>query len=312
MVKVKKKQRMYTIKEILRNLRRHKALYIMAIPMLAYIIIFSYIPMAWQLIAFKNFKPALGLLKSEWVGLQHFKDFFSSIYFKRTMLNTLSINIKDLLISFPLTIFVALLLNEIGNRFFKKTVQTISYMPNFVSTVIVCGLVTTFCGNGGVITNLYNWITGSEGSMMVNADLFQGIYIGSGIWQGLGYGTILYMAALSGIDHQLYEAARLDGANRIRLAWHVTLPGIAPTIILTLIMRVGALMGGGYEKIILLANNATMEKADTLASYVYRKGLIDANYGYSTAVGLFNSIINLILIVIANKVSKKFSESSLF
>lgn len=148
--------------------------------------------------------------------------------------------------------------------------------------------------------------------MMVNADLFQGIYIGSGIWQGLGYGTILYMAALSGIDHQLYEAARLDGANRIRLAWHVTLPGIAPTIILTLIMRVGALMGGGYEKIILLANNATMEKADTLASYVYRKGLIDANYGYSTAVGLFNSIINLILIVIANKVSKKFSESSLF
>ena len=308
----KQRPKVFTAKAIRRDWRINRSLYVLAIPMVAYVIIFNYVPMVWQLMAFQNFKPALGLWGSKWIGLQNFIDFFSGIYFKRVMLNTLTLNMKDLLISFPLTIITALLLNEVGNRFFKKGVQIISYMPNFVSMVIICGLVTTFCGESGIVTAVYNFITGSTGSMMNKANLFQGIYIASGIWQGLGFGTILYVAALSGIDSQLYDAAKIDGANRLQLTWHVTLPGISSTVIIMLIMRVGMLMGGSFEKVILLYNPSTMDKADIIASYVYRKGLLDSDYGYSTAVGLFNSVINLILVVAANQVSKKFSESSLF
>ncbi len=306
------KPKVYTAAAIKRNFKMHKALYFLALPMVIYVIIFNYVPMAWQLMAFQDFKPALGLFGSPWVGFDNFLDFFSSVYFKRVMVNTLTLNFKDLLISFPLTVIVALLLNEVGSRWFKKSVQVISYMPNFVSMVIICGLVMTFCGDKGVVTAIYNLFTGNTGSMMTDPDLFQAIYIWSGIWQGLGFGTILYVAALSGVNTQLYDAAKIDGANRLRLTWHVTLPGIAPTIILMLILRIGALMGGSFEKVILLYNSATMEKADIIASYVYRKGLIDSDYGYSTAVGLFNSVINLALIIIANQLSKKFSESSLF
>lgn len=316
MLKAKKpkemKPKIYTAKAIQRNFKMHKSLYFLALPMVIYVVIFNYVPMLWQLMAFEDFKPALGLFGSKWVGLDNFREFFSSIYFKRVIVNTLTLNLKDLLISFPLTIIVALLLNEVGNRLYKKGIQIISYMPNFVSMVIICGLVQTFCGEHGVITAVYNFFTGSTGSMMMKPELFQALYIGSGIWQGLGFGTILYVAALSGVNTQLYDAAKIDGANRLQLTWHVTLPGISSTVIIMFILRIGMLMGGSFEKIILLYNSATMEKADIIASYVYRKGLIDSNYGYSTAVGLFNSVINLILIILANQLSKKVSESSLF
>lgn len=311
--KKEKRPRVFTARAISKNFKKHKALYFLVLPMLAYVIIFNYVPMFWQIMAFEDFKPALGLFKSPWVGLQNFKDFFGNVYFKRLILNTITLNLKDLLISFPLTIIVALLLNEIGSRVFKKTVQIISYMPNFVSMVIICGLVTTtFCGEKGIITVIYNVLTSNTGSMMTKPGLFQQIYVWSGVWQGLGFGTILYVAALSGIDQQLYDAARIDGAGRIRLCWNVTLPGISTTIVLMLIMRMGMLMGGNFEKVILLYNSATMDKADIIASYVYRKGLIDSSYGYSTAVGLFNSVINLILVIVANQISKKVSETSMF
>ncbi len=297
---------------IAKNLKKHYALYLMALPMMVFVIIFSYLPMPWILMAFQNFKPALGLFGSQWVGLENFQEFFGSPYFGRLIRNTLSINLMNLVISYPLTIILSLLINDINNKFFKKSVQVISYMPNFVSTVIVCGLVLTFCGPDGIISNIYNFLTGSSGSMMTKKELFQPIYVFSGIWQSLGFSTVLYVAALSNVDQGLYEAASLDGANRLQQAWHVTLPSILPTIALTLIMSVGGLLGGNSEKIILLYNSATMDTADTIASYVYRKGLVEARYGFSTAVGLFNSVINLALIVGANKVSKKLTETSLF
>lgn len=308
----KARVRKFTLSAIRKNVRSHKALYILVLPMLAYIIIFHYVPMVWQLMAFQNFKPALGLFGSEWVGFANFTKFFSSIYFSRVLVNTITLNLMDLLVSFPLTIIVALLLNEVGNRLFKRGIQIISYMPNFVSMVIICGLVTTFCGQDGIVTNIYNAVTGSTGSMMTKGELFQPIYVASGIWQSLGFSTVLFVAALSNIDQQLYEAARIDGANRLRLVWHITLPSISSTIIILLILRMGTLLGGSFEKVILLYNSATMERADIIASFVYRKGLIDSDYGYSTAVGLFNSVISLILVITANAISRRVTESSLF
>lgn len=247
------------------------------------------------------------------MGLQNFRDFFSSVYFKRTVTNTLAISLLELAISFPATILFALLLNEIKSKRFKKVVQTVSYMPHFISMVVVAGLIMDFCNSRGVIASIVAMFNGGKTQNLLGSpEYWRPVYIISGLWKELGFGSIIYLAALSGVDQQLYEAAEIDGASRFKQTIHVTLPGIAPTIIIMLILKIGQIMSVGYEKTILLYNPQVYETADIISSYVYRKGLLEFNYGYSTAVGMFNSVVNFILLVSANYWSKKFTETSLF
>jgi len=262
--------------------------------------------------AFQNFTPKGGIFGSPWVGLKHFADFFGSTYFGRLMRNTVMISVLDLLWGFPAPILFALLLNELRGKVFKRTVQTISYMPYFISMVIICGIIADFTSSEGVITDLFVALGGERKNLLGQAGNFRTIYVASNIWQSVGFSSIIYLATLSSVDQELYEAAALDGAGRLRQVWHVTLPGIASTIIIMLILRMGSMLAVGYEKIILLYSPATYETADVISSYVYRKGLQEFNYGYSTAVGFFNSVINTALLVITNAISRKYSETSLF
>ncbi|MDO5424577.1 MAG: ABC transporter permease subunit [Eubacteriales bacterium] len=309
------KQKKFTRTAIVKDWRKNKKRYLLLLPLILYFIVFSYLPMGGIVMAFCDYKPKLGIfgsLVNRFVGFQNFTDFFQSFYFGRLLKNTIILNGLNLLISFPLTILVALLINEVGNKLFKKTVQTISYLPYFISMVVVCGIVVDFCKSTGLLGTLMTAITGKTQNLLGVAGYWRTIYIGSGLWQGLGFGTILYIAALSGVDQTLYEAAQIDGAGYLKQMWHVTLPGIRPTIVITLILQVGMLMASSYEKTILMYNSQIYETADIIASYVYRKGLLDGDYSFSTAVGLFNSVINLALLTITNKISKKYTETSLF
>jgi len=298
--------------DIKKDFRRNKPLYFLAIPILLYFIVFSYIPMVGNLMAFQRFSPAKGIFKSPWVGLDNFKDFFGSYYFGRLIRNTFLISFYDLLFGFPAPILLALLLNEVQNKYFKRSIQTITYMPYFLSLVVVAGIVIDFTDSNGVITNIVALFGGEKQNLLGRPENFRAIYVGSGIWQGVGFGTIIFLAALSGVNKELYEAASIDGANRLKQTWYITLPTITSTIVILLIMRVGTIMAVGFEKIILLYSPATYETADVISSFVYRKGLQEYNYGYSTAVGLFNSIINMTLLIFANFLSRKYSETSLF
>ena len=263
--------------------------------------------------AFQNYKPQLGFFRSPFVGFKHFQDFFQSYYFWRLLKNTFLISFLDLLVGFPLPIIFALLLNEVRGKFFKKSIQTISYMPYFVSMVVVCSRVNQFCSQNGAITQLWSMITQNEpASLIAQPQFFRAIFVGSNVWQSLGYNSIIYIAALASVDQELYEAAVIDGANRWKQTLHVTLPGISSTIIILLILRCGQLLNVGYEKIILLYGPSTYETADVINSFVYRKGLQEFNYGYSAAVGLFNSVISFILLMTVNKISAKVSDTSLF
>lgn len=295
-----------------KDIKKHYLIYIMAIPMLAYYILFHYMPMYGAIIAFKDYAPALGIGNSPWVGLENFKSFFTSIYFGRLVKNTLLINIKLLVFGFPLPILFAILLNEIRSRKFLKTVQTISYLPHFISTMVLCGMIVDFCARNGVITQILTYFGGENSNLLLKAENYQTIYVISDIWQTLGWNSIIFYAAVTGIDQQLYEAADIDGANRFRKMLHVTLPGISQTIIVMLILRIGQMMSMGYEKTILLYNPNIYETADIISTYVYRKGLMDFDYSYSTAVGLFNSVVNFLMLVMANKLSKKLTETSLW
>ncbi|MDN5276309.1 MAG: putative aldouronate transport system permease protein [Clostridiales bacterium] len=298
--------------QIKTDIIRNKYIYIMALPVIAYYIIFHYLPMYGAIIAFKEFNPALGIIRSPWVGFKHFKSFFEGVYFWRLIRNTLLISIYSLVWGFPAPIILALLLNEVKNNYFKRTVQTVSYLPHFISLVVVCGIIKDFTSTDGVINDIIELLGGERTNFLMKPEWFRPIYVGSGIWQEVGWGSIIYLAAITNIDPQLYEAATIDGANRWKQTWHVTLPGIVPTIVILLILRLGGLMSVGFEKIILLYNSATMETADVISSYVYRRGLLDFDYSFSAAVGLFNSVINLILITSANKLSRKISETSLW
>lgn len=284
----------------------------MAIPVILYYLIFCYLPMGGIVIAFKQYEIAKGIFASEWVGLKFFKEFFGGLYFGRIFKNTLLISFYDLLFSFPITIGFALLLNEIKAMRFKKIVQSVTYLPHFISMVVVCGMIVDFFGKDGVLTRFFMAFGGENVNYLGYAQYFRPIYIGTNIWQGVGWGSIIYLAALAGVDQELYEAAVVDGAGYLKQMWHITLPGIAQTIIVMLILRIGQLVSVGYEKIILLYNSGTFETADVISSYVYRMGLANARYSFSTAVGLFQSVINLILLIAANAFSKRFSETSLF
>lgn len=296
----------------IKNIKKNKVLYIMMIPVLAYFLTFCYAPMFGVIMAFENYKPGKGIFGSEWVGFQNFIDFFQSYYFWRLLRNTLVISLKDIVISFPLSILFALMLNEVKHQKFKKTVQTISYLPYFISLVVVCGLVKDFTESSGFISNIIASLGGPQNGILSEPSYFQSIFVWSNVWQNLGYNSIVYISALAAIDPQLYEAARVDGANRLKQILYISLPGITPTIIIMLILRVGSIMTVSYQKIILLYGPSTYETADVISSFIYRKGLINNDYGYATAVGLFNSLVNLILIIATNKLSQKYTETSLW
>ena len=295
-----------------KDFQRNWELYVLIIPVLIYFFLFHYKPMYGALIAFKNFKPALGFADSPWVGLDQFARFFSSAYFGRLIRNTLVLSFELLLFGFPAPIILALLINEVHHTPFKKTVQTLTYLPHFISLVVVIGMVTDFSLTSGLFNDIIVFFGGERSPLLQNPALYRTIYILSDIWQEIGWGSIIYLSALSGVDAQLYDAAAIDGAGRFQKLLHVTLPGIMPTIVTMFILRIGNLMSIGYEKTILLSNPSTYETADIISSYVYRAGLLEQNYSYSTAIGLFNSVINLILLLIANKLSKKLADTSLW
>lgn len=292
---------------------KSKYLYFMFFPVLAYYIIFCYSPMYGLVIAFKNFSPYKGMWKSPWVGLDHFRDFIDSVYFWRLIRNTITINLYDLLVGFPIPILLALFMNEVANEKFKRSVQTIVYLPHFISTVVICGMLVAFLSpSSGIINNLRQFLGKEPIHYLAEPGWFKTVYIWSGIWQHAGWGSIIYLASLSGIDVQLYEAATVDGATNWQKLIHITIPGIVPTIIIMLILRIGSLFSIGFEKIMLLYNPTTYETADVISTYVYRMGILGGNFSYSTAIGLFNSIINFTLLVTFNKLSRRLTEISLW
>ena len=291
-----------------KDLKRFGGAYILALPVIVFYILFHYKPLFGAVIAFKNYQPRKGIWGSAWVGFKHFESFFSSYYFVRLIRNTLTISLSGLIFTFPCAIIFALLVNEVKSRAFKRTVQTISYMPHFISLVVVCSMITLFVGSSGFIVQIMQFFGSSVNQSLLNINsAFVPIYVLSDIWQQTGWNCIIYLAALAAIDTELYEAARIDGANRWQQTIHVTLPGIAQTVTLLLILRVGSLMSVGHEKIILLYNDYTMETADVISSYVYRRGLIKGDYSFSAAVGLFNSAINFALVILANRISNRVS-----
>jgi len=302
--------------ELLRDLKRNKSFYLMLLPIVAYYFIFHYIPMYGIQIAFKDFTPAKGILGSPWVGLEKFREFFvyDSYYVWRIIRNTILLNVYDIIFGFPAPIIFALLLNEVKNSLYKKTLQTISYMPHFISTVVIVGIILDFFSRDGLINQILKslGILSEPISFMTEPGWFRPIYVGSGIWQQLGWNSIIYLAAISNIDPQLYEAALIDGAGRFKQAIYVTLPGILPTIVILFILRMGSIMNVGFEKVYLMYNPLTYETADVISTYVYRKGLLEMDYSYGAAVGLFNSLINFMFVVMANQLSKKFTETSLW
>lgn len=292
---------------------RNKELYLIILPTLIYYILFHYKPMYGLIIAFQDYSPRRGIMGSDWVGLQNFKDFFGGIYFWRLLRNTLEISLTTLVVGFPAPIILALLVNELRSKWFSRITQTITYMPHFVSMVVLCAMIREFVAEDGFITQMLVKFFGYSGkNLLSRASYFTPIYAISNIWQGVGWGSIVYLAALTGIDMELYEAARVDGAGRWKQTIHITIPSIAPTIIVMLIMRMGQIMSVGHEKIILLYNEGIYEKADVISTYVYRMGIINRQYSFSAAVGLFNSVVNFILVIAANQISKKVSETSLW
>ena len=295
-----------------KNIVLYKYAYIMIIPVLVFYIIFSYAPMYGAIIAFKNFSPKLGILGSEWVGLAQFKEIFRSQLFFRAFRNTITISLTSLILCFPAPIILALLINEVRGKYFARAVQTASYLPHFISLVVVCGMIKDFTLDTGVINDIIAFFGGERASLLNRPGAFLPIYIISDIWQGMGWGSVVYLSALTGIDLQLYEAAEMDGAGRLAKIFNITLPGIAPTIIMMLILKIGSLLSVGYEKIILLYNPLTYESADVISSFVYRRGLQEMDWSFGTAVGLFNSIINCMLLFLSNGISRKFSDSSLW
>lgn len=301
-------------KRLKKDLIRYKSVYLLfLIPMIWYII-FCYVPMYGLLMAFQDFNIRLGVSGSEWVGFENFIRFFNDPYFSRYIINTIRISLWALAVNFPVPIIFAVLINELRGKLLAKTVQTVTYMPHFISLVVICGMVQTFVGADGIITSIMSFFTGKdyETTLLNNPDLFAPIFVLSGTWQGTGFASIIFVAALAGIDQSLYEAASIDGAGYFKKFLHVTIPGIMPTIVVMFILRLGSVLNTDYQKVLLLLNQLNAEKAEVLSYYVYEKGIGNGDYGISTAAGLFNSIINIVLVIAANAISRKVSESSLW
>ena len=302
----------YAAYRIRRDFQVHKGLFIMIIPVLAFYALFHYGPIYGAIIAFKDFSPGLGILGSRWVGFENFIKFFTSIHFTRVVGNTLTINLLALAFGFPAPIILALIINEVAHSGFKRISQTSVYLPYFISMVVVCALVKDFVSISGVVNVIRQFLGLDAVNLLLSPKYFRTIYITSNIWQYAGWNSIIYLGAISVVDPQLYEAAIIDGAGRFRRLFNVTIPGIAPTIIILFILRLGEIMNVGFEKIILLYNPSIYSTADVISSFVYRRGLLEMNYSFSAAVGLFNSVINFIIVISANTVSRRISESSLW
>ncbi|MDF2907814.1 MAG: carbohydrate transporter rane protein 1, family [Herbinix sp.] len=297
---------------IKRDFSKNYSLYLLVLPVLLFYILFSYKPMYGAIIAFKNYAPARGIWESDWVGFDHFLRFFNSVYFFRLIRNTLLLSVYSLIFGFPAPILLALLLNEVRNKKFKSISQTITYLPHFISMIVITGMIVNFSMTTGLINDIIVFLGGERSPLLQNQHLYRTIYVASSIWQEVGWGSIIYLAALAGVDSELYEASMIDGAGKFKQLIYVTLPSITPTIVIMLILKMGSLMSIGYEKTILLYNPSTYETADIISSYVYRIGLLEQNWSYSTAIGLFNSVINLFLLILTNKISRKYSETSLW
>ncbi|MGP4039598.1 ABC transporter permease [Gracilibacillus sp. D59] len=300
-------------KKALKRFLSRYDLYLMLLLPIMWYMIFQYGPMYGLQIAFKDYNPVQGFLGSEWVGFENFTRFFSSYYFGRLLWNTLSISLLSLLIAFPIPIFLALLINEIKSLNLKKTLQNVTYIPHFISVVVIVGMLDLFLSpDGGFINIILNSLGIESIPFLEKPEWFKTIFIGSNIWQNMGWQSIIYVAALSGIDTQLYEAAKIDGASRLQRIIHVSLPGIFPVIIILLILDIGQFMNVGFEKILLMQNNLNLESSEVIQTFVYRNGILNGDYSYSTAIGLFNSIINFALLLLINRYARKKAETSLW
>ncbi len=288
-------------------------LYILVLPAIVYIVIFKYIPMYGVQIAFRDFSPVLGIAKSPWVGFEHFAEFFGSFNFKRILVNTVLLSVYELLWAFPFPVVIALLLNQLKSKRFKLVLQNLVYMPHFISTVVLVGMmVVIFNPGSGVINQIINLLGGESVNFLTAPKYFRTLYIGSGIWKNSGWSAIIYLAALSAIDPRLYEAAAIDGAGKLRRIVNIDIPSILPTIMIMLILSVGRIMSIGFEKSYLMQNSLNISVSEIIATYVYKIGLQQAKYDYAAAIGFFNNIINMVLLIATNRISKKITGNSLW
>lgn len=298
---------------LLYDIIRNWTLYLMILPVIAYFIIFHYWPMYGVQIAFKNYNVAKGVTGSPWAGFRHFERFFKSYHFWPLIRNTVTLSLYTLIASFPAPIILALLLNEVTNSKFKRTVQTVTYAPHFLSTVVLVGMLTTFLSpQSGIINHIIEALGGERVYFMGEPAWFKHLYVWSGVWQHTGWNAIIYLAALTSISPELHEAAIIDGASKLQRIWHINIPGILPTAIILLILNLGQIMNVGFEKVFLLQNDLNMKASDVISTYVYRTGLLGAQYSFSAAVGLFNSVINFALIIIVNSISRRITEVGLW
>ena len=300
------------LKDLKVAMRNHWMLYLLIVPFILWYVLFMYKPMYGLQIGFKEYDILTGITESPWIGLAHFREFLKDEFFWRAFGNTIMISAYDLVFGFPAPIILALLLNEVKNVRFKKTVQTIQYLPHFISIVVIAGLVTNFLAPSGLINNFIEIFGGERVYFLIKPEYFRGIFTAMNVFKEVGFGAVVYIAALAGVDPQLYEAASIDGAGKLRQLWNVTLPSIKPTIVVMLILKIGKLMAVSFEAFLLLYQPATFSTGDVISTYVYRTGMIEGRYDFATAIGLTNSIIAFILVYISNWVSRKFSETSVW
>lgn len=294
-------------------LKRYWQLYLMVIPALLYFLIFHYGPMYGVQIAFKRYLPSLGIWGSPWVGFDHFKRFFNSYYFTDLIKNTVGISLYDIIVGFPMPVILALVFNELKNGWFKKFAQTATYAPHFISTVVIVGMLVAFLSpSTGIINHLLDAIGIDRKAFLEDPRWFKTIYVLSGVWQNMGWNTVIYMSALAGVNPELHEAAAIDGASRFQRMIYINLPSLIPTMIILLIMNFGSIMSMGYEKILLMQNPLNMPSSNVISTFTYQQGLIDANYSYAAAVGLFNAVINAALLIAVNKITKKVTKVGLW
>ena len=294
------------------RLRGSLGLYLFLVPAVLYFFIHNYLPIYGVQLAFKTFQPNLGIVGSPWIGLENFRRFFQSFFFTRLIRNTVGLNLYALAASFPIPIILALLFNEINRPRIKKSVQTISYAPHFISSVVLVSIMTIFFSQTGFVNRLLDRMSAQPIPFLTSPRLFPHMYVWSGVWQNAGWSSIIYIAALSGIDPELHEAAQIDGANRRKRIWHINIPGILPTMVILFILNTGRIMNVGFEKIFLMQNSQNQSTSDVISTYVYRMGFINMEYGFSTAVSLFNNVINLALLLLVNWISRKVTEHTLF
>ena len=296
-----------------RKIKSNIPLYVLLFPSIILLIMFAYIPMLGLVIAFKDYSPANGILNSPWVGFKYFTQFFNSVQFGTTMMNTLKISIYSILVGFPLPILLALLCNQLRAGKFKKVFQVTTYLPHFISTMVMCGIIILFLSpNSGLIANIFKTLGWTMPNLLSKPDSFAGVYVWSDVWQHIGWDSIIYLAALSAIDPTYYEAATMDGASRMQKILNIDLPLLLPTAMILLILRAGSLLSIGFEKVLLLQNPLNLAGSEVISTYVYKVGMLNFQYSYSTAIGLFNTVVNLIILLSVNWFSKRYTKTGLF